>query len=306
MSEKFAAIDTGTNTILMLIAEINPDGALKILRDEHSIARLGENVDKTGFISPEALERGIKIMRSYKAICRDMNVGNISACATSAVRDSANRNETAAALSEALGAPVKIIDGESEARLSFTGSVETEAPSSLIDIGGGSTEFIAGENGQISYRRSLNFGALRLMEKFSLAELPQEKNIIAAKQFILKNLEVIPPDTLKGIVYSVAGTPVTIASIYQGLTTFNYDKVHLFELTNEIVNQVYTEVKTTPLSLLVEKYNINPKRADILLGGIIILQTAMEYFGLKSVKANAKGLRYGILKEMANNFYKKA
>ena len=301
MSKFFATIDTGTNTILMLVAKVDDKGKIEIIRDEHSIARLGENVSKTGFISAEAIRRGVKIMENYRSICREINVCGISAVATSAVRDSGNRNEVASALSAALGSQVRIIDGETEAKYSFTGSVESDEASSLIDIGGGSTEFIFGEKGKINFRKSLNIGALKLTEKFSLADLPAPENISAAREFIFSQLSSIPKSILNGTVYAVAGTPVTVAAIYQNLTEFDYDKVHLFDLNRDIVKDVLTFIAGNPLDVTIQKYNINPKRADILIGGILILQTAMQYFDLKTVKANAKGLRYGLLKEMITN-----
>jgi exopolyphosphatase/guanosine-5'-triphosphate,3'-diphosphate pyrophosphatase len=226
-----AAVDIGTNTMLMLIAEMDFSSFLPaervatpriqseiareinlaierkdifsrirsqtiVKKDLHSIARLGEGVDKTGFIAPEALSRALEIARRYHEICRAHGVETIAAVTTSAVRDASNGTETARSLSETLGADVRCITGDEEARLSFLGTSETGELCTVVDIGGGSVEYVTGKNDFIYSRKSLQMGAVRLHERFfsktdEYALSPSEENILAARVEIRRQLSLL-------------------------------------------------------------------------------------------------------------------
>ena len=153
---RYAAIDIGSNTILMVIAEQDASGKLTILADEQSIARLGEKVDLTKEIQNEALDRAVKVLENYSIICKDYDVKYISSVATSAIRDAINGNAVIEKLSSIINSQIKIISGEDEASLSFRGTIEEPLTGTVIDIGGGSTEIISGENGKIKYKKSLD------------------------------------------------------------------------------------------------------------------------------------------------------
>lgn len=302
MNRKFASIDVGSNTILMLVGELLPDGSIRTIRDEHSIARLGENVNKTGVISKAAIARALPIFEKYRKIAREENVEAICACATSAVRDAGNKAEFLPLFDEALGEKIHVIHGETEATLSFLGSTEDLTRSTIIDIGGGSTEFICGENSVIEYKTSLNFGAVKLKEKFFRFHPAPPDILRAAEEAIRRECSILPEKIFStDKIYSVAGTPTSIAAIYHNIREFDYEKIHLFRLTPQIVDDVFDLVMSHSLAELIERYNIHPQRADILPAGVSILKTVMKQFSIGQIIVSAKGLRYGILKNMITN-----
>lgn len=289
-----AAIDIGTNTLLLTIGERQPDGTTRIIRDEHSIARLGAGVDAAGSINRAAIERAKEILRTYVAICTESGVTRIAAVGTSALRDAANSAEVCAELGAVAGTEIRVIDGETEAALSFRGTVEGNAPALVLDIGGGSTEFIAGRNGVIEYRTSSNIGAVRLTERFFTAT-PPERRVVAA---VCEVIAQATPRTLPHYpLTAVAGTPTTLATLALSLTAFSAEKVHGFRLTAEKIHELTAHLLALRADEVAALPGVNPLRADILPAGALILQTIMQTLGISSCTVSVKGLRYGVLEE---------
>lgn len=289
-----AAVDIGTNTLLLLIGEYSPDGTLRILRDEHAVARLGEGVDEHRNISPAALRRATDILAEYRRLCEAAGTETIAAVATSAVRDAANREDILAAMSSALGAPVRVIAGEEEARLSFLGSAEGEGLCTVIDIGGGSTEYITGSKGDILHRTSIDIGAVRLTERWFPALPPSPEHIDRARAEVRRHLSA-QPDIDRGDLIGVGGTFTTLAAIELGLQEFGAGIVHGHRLSREVVSTVTSTLLSSSLQELLANPAIHPKRADILPMGALILDESLHYFGAQSCRASTRGLRYGVL-----------
>lgn len=299
---RIAGTDIGTNTILMMIAELDKFNNLQIIRDEHSLARLGENTDKTKTISSAAISRAITILDKYKKICDDENVEKHTLVATSAMRDAVNGDEVKAMLENTIKENIQIITGEEEALFSFLGTVEDENPSAVIDIGGGSTEFITGKNKDISFRKSINIGAVRITERFFLEQPIDDKMQKNALELIRTNLttNIDPNIFLNRKLYAVAGTPTTIAASYLKLNDYEFDKINGFCLTKAIVNEVLSSfIGLTPQEIS-EQHKIHPLRADVITAGTLILSEIMNYLDTDSVIVSALGLRYGILKANLN------
>lgn len=298
MVKRIAGIDIGSNTILMLIADIDSYGNLKVIRDENSIARLGEGVNDTKTINSSATERACKILQKYKNICINEKVDIIAPVATSAMRDAINRSEIADIFSNILDTDVKIISGGEEARLTFIGTAENADKCTIMDIGGGSTEYISGENYQIDYKISIDMGAVRVKEKFFSQHPPTDYEIENAKNFIIESLDKVDKNKINEFWYAVAGSPTSIAAIYLGLREFDYEKIHLFELNPEIISSVWKIIMTHSVQEIIDKYNMHPKRADIISAGVLILKTTLEYFNINTCTVSVKGLRYGIVKNL--------
>lgn len=301
MNKRYAAIDLGSNTILMVIGELNDDKTIKIITDAHSIARLGEGVDKTDIVNNEAKERGIEIIKKYKAICDEHKVDKILALGTSALRDAKNGSDIIDEFRNILGGEVGIIPGNEEANLSFAGTVDGNELCTVIDIGGGSTEFITGEGGTVLYKKSLNIGAVRITEKFFSQIPPKPDEIMNAVEFIVNSFDEIDADMIFPKMYAVAGTPTTISAISQNIREFDYDKIHGDVLEPERISSVLDLINSTPLQEIIDKFAIHPKRADVIAAGTLILKLAMEYFRIPNCIVSAHGLRYGILKKMIKN-----
>jgi exopolyphosphatase / guanosine-5'-triphosphate,3'-diphosphate pyrophosphatase len=297
-TNRIAAIDIGTNTILMVIGEKAHDGKLIILRDEHDIARLGEGVDSNKLIQPIAIERAKKILTKYKAICDSLQVDKIVAAGTSALRDSSNKDEVCWEFASILNSEINIIPGETEANLSFLGTAEGLSPSLVLDIGGGSTEFIYGKDNHVESKISLQMGVVRITERiFRGTHPPSPDNLIEASGIISKELAKVEIPKNKYKFYAVAGTPTTIAAMALNLKEYDYQAIHGFILKKEELDRIYNIFLSSSINDLIEIYGIHPKRADVITAGALILKEAMNYLKLDECIVSAHGLRYGILKD---------
>ena len=299
---RIAGIDIGTNTILMVIGEKYQTGELKFIRNEHSIARLGEGVDKTHLIKPEAIERAKIILTEYKNICDKNNVKYVSASGTSALRDAQNREEVINELSSFIGTEIKVITGEEEARLSYLGTIEDDKLYTVVDIGGGSTEFITGENKIIKTRHSISIGAVRLTERYFKQQPAGISDFQKAETYIIESLNKIKKEDYNGELIGVAGTPTTLAAVAQGITKFEKGKVHNFILNYETINNIFNNLKVLTIEGIKGINGIHPDRADIITAGTLILKSIMNFYGIDVIRVSTRGLRYGILIELAKNY----
>lgn len=288
-----AAVDIGTNTLLMTIGERAPDGTLRVLRDEHSIARLGAGVETSGNIGSEAIERATNILRHYRTICDELNVQTVVAVGTSALRDAANRDEVCAALGNIIGTEIRVIDGATEAALSFIGTAESKSPAIVIDIGGGSSEIIAGRNGLIECRESVNIGAVRLTERFFNTLPPEKEAVSAVTEFIFRQL----PDTLPAYhPIAVAGTATTLAAIACG--GFFPERIHGYKLSLDEATVITERLLRLSLPEIIAIPGVHSQRADILPAGAVILISIMKKFAWSTCTINTRGLRFGVLLEI--------
>ena len=282
----------------MVVAEVNQDSSFTVLEDEHSVARLGEGVDKTGIINENAIGRATTILDKYKQICNRHSVDLIKINGTSALRDAQNSSEVRERLGKIIGAEIEAIHGEVEAGLSFSGTVEDNGNSLVIDIGGGSTEYIYGKGSEIKSKQSLQMGAVRITERFFNNLPPKKEELTKGYTFIEESIKKIdiPEEDFK--LYAVAGTPTTIAQVALKMPEFNFEKIHGYELNLEEIDDVLNDFNKKTLDELKTTIGVNPLRADIIGAGTMILKKSLEYFGKSSCIVSAKGLRYGILKKM--------
>lgn len=286
---RLAAIDIGTNTCLMLIGELDAAGQFNIIRDEHAIVRLGENVDKTRKITDEAYERLSTTLTKYKSIIDELQIADIAACGTSALRDALNRDEILVRVKSDFDIHISIIEGNREAELTYLGATfdlpPVEGLTAVIDIGGGSTEVAFGENTEYKYGKSIDIGAVRLTEQ----GLNATNSIRSLLQTTFADIES------PARVIAVAGTPTTLAAMKLGLMEFDREKVNHCKLTLEEVRTYFDILTTQPQETILEIYPvIPPGRVDILPAGAAILLEAMKFLKVENVNVSTGGLRYGI------------
>jgi exopolyphosphatase/guanosine-5'-triphosphate,3'-diphosphate pyrophosphatase len=291
-----AAIDIGTNTILMVVGN-SENGILNIYRDEHSIARLGEGVDVLKRLQPQAIERATVILKKYRAICNELGITHIRAVATSAMRDAENREEVCQIFSELLKTDIEIISGEEEAQLSFLGTVEDEELSTIIDIGGGSTEIVTGRNSTIHSRISLNIGAVRFTERF-LKDKPAAYDAIACAENEIRQQLLKADRRNAGKIYAVAGTPTTLAAIAQELHEYSRDAIHGYDLKTSVVETILEKLLKSNFEEILLIPGVHPQRADILPAGAMILKEILHFLQADSCIVSTQGLRFGVLKSM--------
>lgn len=297
---RIATIDIGTNTVLMLIAEVE-DGYPTIIRDEHSIARLGEGVDKTRRISDTAYSRFADIMQRYNGLINEYSVDRITAFATSAMRDAENRDEIIKRIKREFDIDVEILNGDDEARWSFQGALfgitNKTGEVSTIDIGGGSTEISYGtieRNGAVwRSGKSVNVGAVRIKERF----LSTGQDVDGARKYIREQLsEAIVSDNDPHALIAVAGTPTSLAGMKYKLQTFDAAKVDGAVVRKFEIEALVEEMLSVNSEELIKRYPaVSPARADILPAGALILEEALLLLGLDSIRVSTKGVRYGIL-----------
>lgn len=296
-SVRVASVDIGTNTILMMIADyFSETGDIIIQGDYHAIARLGENLNKTGLINDEAVLRANNVLEDYHKICREMNVQKVFPVATSAMRDAKNSEEVKVKLSDAIKSEIEVISGEQEASCSFFGTIEDESPSIVIDIGGGSTEIIKRANNRIEYRKSVNIGAVRLTEMFFSKHPPYPAEIDSAVAFIDELIKeyLLVPSASK--IYAVAGTPTSLAAVLLNLKTYDSRKVNGYELKLDDIDALISKFADMKLEDIISVFNIHPKRADVITMGSLILSRILRYLGADKCTVSANGLRLGVIK----------
>jgi exopolyphosphatase/guanosine-5'-triphosphate,3'-diphosphate pyrophosphatase len=296
--EKVASIDIGTNTILLLIAEVNK-GVLRPLVEKETIVRLGEGVQQNGILLEGAMERGIQTLTQYLKECQDMGVQRIFAAGTSALREAKNAGDFLKRAEQKLSLAIEVITGEEEAQLSFLAVSRdlgnSNKPIFVVDVGGGSTEFVSGKGNQIDHWVSLPVGSVRFTEQFLLSDPVRQEEWVMMENEISKGLGKVPLPHQPFAMVAVGGTATTLASVELGLEHFIYEKIHHFVLRRKALKG---QLKLYRSKTLEERRKISglfPARADVILAGGAILYFAMEKFQVPSVLISCQGVRYGLI-----------
>jgi len=299
-----AAIDIGTNTVLLLIAKVDEDGAIHFIHEEQRIPRLGKNVDKEGNIHVSEFDRIGWILAEYSNLARQHRVDAITACATSAVRDAANKSEFLSHLKRTTGVDVQILSGDEEALWTYRGTLSgfpNLHNAAVVDIGGGSTElsFTPSLNGnghpQLT-RYSFQLGSVRLTERYFKHLPPQQNEIHSAVEMILEELsEVRNPGFERYQLVGVAGTATTLACLDQQLQDFDREKVSGYSLSRDRVSMWLMKLSGMAAEDIRNLSNTTEGRKDILTAGVLILNEIMRLFQFSTVLVSERGLRYGLV-----------
>jgi len=304
-SRRCAFIDIGTNTILGLIAELKNDDSFDVLDDLAEITRLGEGIQWTGRISSEAEERSLQVLRRYLDRCKDLFVEEIIAVGTSALRDAHNSAEVLSRFEKQLGLNVRVISGDEEAAYSFL-AVQRGLPLNrrellVVDVGGGSTEFIRGSERGVSQAVSINIGSVRLTEQFLHSDPVRKEECEKMQLVIERELALLPHQWLKDAsiltLVGIAGTFTTLAAVEKKLTRYAHGEVHGSRLT---LSEVRRQVALYRSKTIAERKAIDglePKRADVILAGATLIERIMVFFHLQQAIVSDHGVRYGLLYE---------
>jgi exopolyphosphatase / guanosine-5'-triphosphate,3'-diphosphate pyrophosphatase len=305
ISPRCAFIDIGTNTILCLIAELRDGGRFRVLDDLAEITRLGQRVDQTGMISHEGEQRSSAVLRGYLDACKTLGVGEVIAVGTSALRDARNSLAVRQRWRLELGLDVRVIAGDDEAAYSFL-AAQRGLPVSgqellVIDIGGGSTEFIRGNDSGVSDALSLNLGSVRLTERFLRSDPVRAEEFADLTSAIDSELAALAKHGrhLAGASTWVgtAGTFTTMAAVEKQLTRYSHSMVHGSHLNHV---EVQRQVRLYQSKTLAERRTIpglEPKRADVILAGACLIDRMMTLFDAGRLIVSDQGVRYGLLYE---------
>ena len=291
-----AAIDCGTNTIKLMVADL-PDGP--VLEREVRMVRLGQDVDRTGRLADEALARTFAAVEEYAATIGRHPVERSRFCATSATRDASNGAAFAAGVRERLGIDLEVVAGHEEARLSFDGAVRNlretpPAPVLVIDIGGGSTELILGETVPTA-EHSMDIGSVRMHERHLHSDPPTAAEVGAATADIDAHLDAQPvPVEQAATVVGVAGTITTVAAMVLGLTTYDREAIDQSVLPTTGVHDVTARL----LAMTVDERRalpfMHPGRADVIGAGALVLDRVLRRTRVDSLLASESDILDGI------------
>lgn len=295
---RYAAIDIGTNSVLLLVAE-RIDGRWKPVVERAELTRLGKDVNRTKTLAADVMENTIAVVARFADEARALGTKAIVVSATSAARDASNGPAFVAAVNQRAHVTVEILPGDEEARLSFASAHADfggTKPLIVIDIGGGSTEFIYGDtNGGISYRHSFDVGAVRLTEMFVKSDPPAAAELDALRAHLVKTFSELPAPPGGASLIGVAGTVTTVFSVAKRLEPYDATKVHGAQLARDDVKRTITSLAEVPLERRKATPGLQPKRADVIVAGGFILLAALERLGVSELTVSDRGLRWGLL-----------
>jgi exopolyphosphatase/guanosine-5'-triphosphate,3'-diphosphate pyrophosphatase len=315
---RVAAIDCGTNSLRLLVADVDPAaGRLTDVDRRMEIVRLGQGVDSTGRLAPEALERTLQALAGYARIIGDLSVGAVRMVATSATRDAANADDFVRGVKGILGLEPEVLSGTDEAYLSFTGATAEfgtsggstgpgSGPCLVVDIGGGSTEFVIGDPGASGGGSrgpggvsavSVDIGCVRLTERHLHADPPRPDEVRAAAADIGAALDTVAaaiPVADARTLIGLAGSVTTVAALALGLGEYDSARIHHTRVT---ADQVAAQARRLLGQTRAERAALgvmHPGRADVIAGGAMVLDQIMRRFGFAEVLASEHDILDGI------------
>ncbi|KUF19502.1 Ppx/GppA phosphatase family protein [Streptomyces silvensis] len=306
---RVAAIDCGTNSIRLLVADADPaTGELVDLDRRMQIVRLGQGVDKTGRLAQEALDRTFAACRDYAAIIKEHGAERLRFVATSASRDAENRDEFVRGVLDILGVEPEVISGDQEAEFSFTGATkeltgraDVPGPYLVVDIGGGSTEFVVGD-GQVRAARSVDVGCVRMTERHLVhdgvvTDPPTEAQLAAVRADVAAALDLaektVPLREARTLV-GLAGSVTTVAAIALGLDTYDSTAIHHARIPYERVRDITDRLAHSTHAERAAISVMHPGRVDVIAAGALVLLAIMERTGAHEVVVSEHDILDGI------------
>lgn len=302
---RVAAIDCGTNSIRLLIADITNGNFKEVLRTME-IVRLGQGVDQNKTFHPNAIDRTLAAVEKFAGLIKSKGVEKVRFCATSATRDASNRELFTNGVKKILGVDVEVIPGEEEARLSFIGATKelskNDGPFLVVDIGGGSTEFVFG-NESVDSAKSVNIGCVRMSERHLIDQPPSmaqiSQAIIDIDIAIAQAAAIVPISEAKTLV-AVAGTATTVAAAALKLEQYDRYLIHLSRISATSVHQVAGMFQSMDKDQIASLGYMHPGRVDVITSGALILSRIMAATGASEFVASESDILDGIAWSLSN------
>jgi exopolyphosphatase/guanosine-5'-triphosphate,3'-diphosphate pyrophosphatase len=312
---RVAAIDCGTNSIRLLVADVPAEGGHTDLLRRMEVVRLGQGVDATGRLAPEAIERTRLVLVEYAAAARDLGATAVRMVATSATRDAANRADFEHMVLDVLGRHPDVVTGREEAELSFLGATASldaaarahgspppHPPFLVVDIGGGSTEFVLGDGAGVRAARSVDIGCVRMTERHLHGDPPADEEIRRAEADIRAALgEVtaeVPVRDAASLV-GLAGSVTTVAALALGLPAYDPDAIHGSRIPVAAVRAVTADLLAATLERRAAMPVMHPGRVDVIGAGALVLRVLMDEFGMAEVVVSEHDILDGIALRLA-------
>jgi exopolyphosphatase / guanosine-5'-triphosphate,3'-diphosphate pyrophosphatase len=307
VTSRVGAIDIGTNTVRLLVADVDGDGenaALEPLDRRMRITRLGQGVDESRRLAPDAISRTLDVLREYRGALDDLGVERVRATATSAARDAGNREDFFGPAAEVLHLEPELLPGDEEARLSFLGAtagLDLPAPYLVVDIGGGSTEFVVGTH-EPEGLISIDVGSRRITEQYLQSDPPAPEELSEAMSVVRAHLAdvelAIPAVREAATLVGVAGTITTVAAVELGLAEYDRNRIHHFRLTRSAAEDVFRTLATEPADVRRHNPGLEPGRVDVIVGGTLVLVVIMRTFDFNEMLVSEADILDGLVRSI--------
>ena len=312
---RVAAIDCGTNSIRLLVAAVPAEGPHTDVLRRMEVVRLGEGVDATGRLAPQAIERTRKVLAEYAAAAGELGAEAVRMVATSATRDAANRGDFEDMVRSTLGRLPDVVTGREEAELSFLGATASldaaaaahgtpppEAPFLVVDIGGGSTEFVLGDSAGVRAARSVDIGCVRLTERHLHGDPPTAEEIARTERDIRAALGEVTAEVPVGeavTLVGLAGSVTTVAALALGLPAYDADAIHGSRIRVADVRRVADQLLGASRERRAAEAVMHPGRVDVIGAGASVLRVVMDTFGFDEVVVSEHDILDGIALRLA-------
>ncbi|MEA2286091.1 MAG: exopolyphosphatase / guanosine-5-triphosphate,3-diphosphate pyrophosphatase [Solirubrobacteraceae bacterium] len=305
---RVAVVDIGTNSTRLLVADVDGDGQLTELERRSVVTRLGQGVDASGALAPEAMQRVFDTLADYRALIDEHGAERTTAVLTSAVRDAANGPEFTARVREEYGLDARTIPGEEEARLTFLGATserpdDAPGPTVVIDIGGGSTEFVVGDGRDLIFHVSTQAGVVRHSERHVHSDPPAPEELNALRREVRSIFEAEVPAGVRErtrAAIAVAGTATSLASIDQQLDPYDAAKVHGYELSVGRLVELLGDLAAKTEDERRQITGLDPGRAPTIVAGTALLLEALGAFGLDATEISDHDILRGTALELVH------
>jgi len=301
-----AALDLGTNSTRLLVATADPSaaGAFRTLDRRMRITRMGRGVDADRRLAPDAVARVTAALAEFRGTMDEHRVDRVRVVATSAARDATNRDELFDAVEAVVGARPELLSGEEEARLSFDGAtadLDAPPPYLVVDIGGGSTEFVLGRAGPEGVV-SIDVGCVRVTEQFLASDPPAPEELSAALDVVRLHLDdvavAIPTLRTARTVVGLAGTISTAAAVELGLHEYDRDRIHHFRLTRAAAEDVFRTLATERAADRRHNPGLEAERVDVIVGGMLVLVALMRHFDVGELLVSESDILDGLVRSL--------
>lgn len=296
---KYAAIDVGSNSILLYIAEKDEQGRWTTLVDTGEITRLGEGLQVTDSLRPEAMERTIHAITDFMGLIRKHNVEHVAAVGTMCLREAKNSAEFLHKVKDECNLAIEVISGEEEARLSClavkSGLKKLEGRFVIFDVGGGSTEFTFGNGGNVEHKLSINIGAIALTEKYLISNPVTKGELDTLLEAVEKAFTDFKAEREVHALIGMGGTMTNIGAVMHKLAVYNSDVIHGSVAPFSEIERQMELYRSKTLDERKAIVGLQPKRADVILAGVGIAYIIMKKFGVESVTISDRSIRHGLL-----------
>lgn len=299
---RFASIDIGTNSVLLLVSDISSSGGMDVLKDESRITRMGEGIEKHYEISNNALSRTVTVLQEYKEICGSLNVNRIYAFATEVLRKAGNAHEVVKRIKDSTGLDVQILTGKEEAVYSYRSVLsptgEVDVGLIAVDIGGGSTEIVYEEDKDKLSFHSLPVGAVSLSGEFLNNDPPANEEIDRMRRSIRSSLRIVDKSAFaydNVSMVGIGGTVTTLAAVMLELDKFDPLKIEGAQLKFEAVTAIFNRFSTMTSYNRLSLKGMEKGREDIIIAGTAIVLEIMDFASVNTIMVSTKGVRYGYL-----------